>query len=469
MRALLYRTLILLIVAGLVIAPPVLTGYMEIEQAESGLKINDISDAAASYERAARFLPWYPGLWEQAGQLRFKLGEYERTILLLEKVRGTGSLSASGWDILGVSYWGLTGELDKSIEIWQTGLEAYPSYSRLSARLAAAYYQQQDYPAERNALEGWIAGEGVNDARAHYRLGQLLAAYEPERALREFLLASSLDPEYESAVETMRITLNLASLESDRSGKLVIVGRGIGLLGEWALAADAFRQAAAMDEGNAEAWAWLGEAEQQLGQDGREELDKALSLERTNPVVRSLRGLYWMRQGRGNQALAEYLLAAEYGPENPAWLISIGDAYALRGDLQAALGAYTRATEMDPTDATLWRLLAEFSALYRLQVEEVGLPAAQKAVELSGEDPLALDALGWALALLERYDEAQETLEQALSLNPGLAQVHFHLGVIAMQLNDWQSVKDHLQQARDLDPDGPIGELAQLLLNQYFP
>ena len=116
----------------------------------------------------------------------------------------------------------------------------------------------------------------------------------------------------------------------------MIIGRGLGLLNEWPLAAEAFRQAVNADGENAEAWAWLGEAEQQLGRDGRAELDNALSLGRTNPIVRSLRGLYWMRQGRADQALAEYLLAAEYDPGNPAWQISIGEAYVQRGDLQSA-------------------------------------------------------------------------------------------------------------------------------------
>jgi tetratricopeptide (TPR) repeat protein len=278
-----------------------------------------------------------------------------------------------------------------------------------------------------------------------------------------------LDPEYESAVETMRSTINYASLESDESKKLVIIGRGLGLVNEWPLAAEAFRQAVAVDEENAEAWAWLGEAEQQLGQEGRAELDKALSLERTNPIVRSLRGLYWTRQDRGDQALAEYLLAAEYDPDNPAWQVSIGDAYALRGDLQAGLAAYFRATEMDPTNANVWLALAVFSTRYNLQVEDVGLPAARKAVDLSGEDPLALDMLGWTLALLERYDEAQEALEQALSLDPELALAHLHLGIVAMQVDDWEAAHDHLRQARDLDADGLVGEQAQLLLNQYFP
>jgi tetratricopeptide (TPR) repeat protein len=179
--------------------------------------------------------------------------------------------------------------------------------------------------------------------------------------------------------------------------------------------------------------------------------------------------MYWMRQDRGNQALAEFLLAAEYDPENPAWQISIGDAYAQRGDLQAALGAYVRATEMDPTDATLWLLLAAYSTRYNMQVEDVGLPAARTAVELSGEDPLALDMLGWTQALLGRYDQSQLALEHALAIDPDLALAHLHLGMVAMQLDDWSAAHNSLLQARDLDVGGPVGEQAQVLLNQYFP
>ena len=332
-----------------------------------------------------------------------------------------------------------------------------------------AYYEQGDLFAEQGTLAQWVATGGETDAAAHYRLGQLLAISEPDRALGEFLLTSSLDPEYDSAVETMQTALDLASLETDKSRRLVVIGRGLGLVNEWSLAAEAFRQAVAADGENAEAWAWLGEAGQQLGRDGRAELDNALSLGRTNPIVRSLRGLYWMRQNRADQVLAEYLLAAEYDPDNPAWQISIGDAYVLRGDLQAALQAYSSATEMAPTDAIYWRLLANFSTQYNVQIEEIGLPAAQMAVELSGEDPLALDMLGWTLVLLGRYDEAQDALEHALNLNPELAQVHLHLGIVAMQMDDWQSAKDHFQQARDLDVDGPVDEQAQVLLNRYFP
>ncbi len=468
MRSLLHRTLILLAVIGLVVAPPVLTGYASLRQAEAAHEANDYKQTLIAYKRAATLLPWRPDLWERAGLTQVQVKNYEDAIRLLEMAKQRGALSDVGWNALGVSYYA-TGRLDEAVETWENGLQAYPSYARYDYHLALAYREQGDTPAEKNALERWVLSDGAMDAWAHYRLGQLLSISDPERALGEFYLASSLDPEYDSAVETMRAALDLASLEKNESNKLVIIGRGLGLINEWTLAAETYHRAVAADGENAEAWAWLGEARQQLGQDGRAELDKALSLGRTNPIVRSLRGLYWTRQAQPAKALAEYRLAAFYDPGNLAWQISVGEAYALSGDLQAALASYLRATELAPTDATVWRALAAFSARYNMQVEEVGLPGAQMAVELTGEDALALEALGWALALLERYDEAREALEHALDLDPELAQAHLHLGIVAMQTDDWKAAKDHLQQSRDLDPDGPVGEQAQVLLNQYFP
>lgn len=468
MRALLYRTLILLAVIGLIFTPPVLTGYAELQRAASIMESGEFSDAADHYERAARLWPWREDLWEQAAMAQFFAGEFADSILLFERARQHGVLSAEGWDWLGQSYW-RRGLHESAQASWNAGFAAYPGYAKYYAHLSMAYYEQGDLTAEQWTLEQWVAAEGETIAATHYRLGQLLTMSDPGRALKEFLRASSLDAQYDPAAETMRTTFNLASLEAHESQRMVIIGRGLGLVSEWPLAAEAFRQAVDADGENAEAWAWLGEAEQQLGRDGRAELDQALTLGRTNPIVRSLRGLYWARQDRADQALAEYLLAAEYDPANPARQVSMGEAYIQRGDLQAALERYSRATEMAPTDATYWRLLANFSAQYNVQIEEIGLPAAQMALDLAGEDPLALDMLGWTLTLLERYEDAQAALLQALERDPQLAQGHLHLGIVALQLDDWQSARDYFQQARDLDADGPVGEQAQILLNQYFP
>jgi Flp pilus assembly protein TadD len=104
-----------------------------------------------------------------------------------------------------------------------------------------------------------------------------------------------------------------------------------------------------------------------------------------------------------------------------------------------------------------------------VQVEQTGLPAARHAASLAPNDPLTLDTLGWTLTLLEQPGEALYHLARALSLEPSLASAHLHYGIAALQANDRTTAYQHLLQARDLDADGPVGQQAQALLNQYFP
>ena len=462
------QVLVLVVVSVLIFMPPILTGYNEARQADDAYLELDYLRATELYEHAAGLLPWRPDLWNMAGITSFRTKNYQDAIRLLTTAKRHEALTDVSWDVLGISHFQL-GNIDKAAEAWKSGLIRFPNYSKYYSHLIHVYRERGDIPAERDALEMWSASEGENDAAAHYRLGVILTVDNPNRALGEFLLATSLSPEYDPVVETMRTTINLASLEADESRRLIIIGRGLGLIDEWQFAEEAFRQAIDADGNNAEAWAWLGEAAQQLGQNGRKELDRALKLGRTNPVVRSLRGLRWARQGKYSQALAEYLLAAEYDPENPVWQYQIGEMYAQLGDLPPALARYQRATEIAPEDATTWRLLASFCAQNGVQVKEVGLPAAQMAVELTGEDPLVLDTLGWILTILERNDEARDVLEHALSLDPNLAQAYLHLAIVCIQTEDWQTALEHLRTVRELDGDGPFGQQAQILLSRFFP
>jgi len=94
----------------------------------------------------------------------------------------------------------------------------------------------------------------------------------------------------------------------------------------------------------------------------------------------------------------------------------------------------------------------------------VGVPAAQKAVILAGEDPAYLEVLGWLLTLDARYEEARRMLTHALALDPQNGSAHLHFGMLFMQMNDRVSAYDHLVQARDLG-----NKEAEMILKQYFP
>lgn len=245
----------------------------------------------------------------------------------------------------------------------------------------------------------------------------------------------------------------------------VIAGRGLGLVNEWELAHAAFEEAVKLDEENAEAWAWLGEADQQTaGDEAFSHLERALELDPNSPVVRGLRGLYFQRTGNHRQALDEFQSAARLEPQNPAWYVSVGDEHAALGNLILALEAYQYAATVAPEDASYWRLLADFCARNGIRIRDVGIPAAQKAVQLTPKDPLALDTLGWALVLDGRYYEADLYLSKALELDPDLASAHFHLALMYLQTEEFESMREQLMLARDLG-----SEEAEALLNQYFP
>jgi tetratricopeptide (TPR) repeat protein len=443
--------------------PVIFTGYSAVRRAETEFDALNYASAAKSFEQGARLLIWRQDLWEKAGISAAKNGD---SLKAIDYFQHTSTLSEEGWMWLGSSHLSL-GELDLAITTLIKGLKFYDS-PELYRLLALAYRQQQNWTAERDALENQLLLD-VGDVYARYRLGLLLTVLAPERALTNLMLASSLDPETDPAVQTLRAALNLSATQPDASQQMVTMGRALGLVKEWDLSIVAFEKAIALDAENAEAWAWLGEAKQQTGQSGRAELDRAVALDHTSVLVRALRGLYWNRQGKYSQMLAEYLLAAEYEPANPAWQAEIGNAYLKRGDLAAALTAYQRATELAPDESTYWRLLAVFCAENGVHLDDVGLPAAEKAVQLAPDDPFALDALGSSYLSSGRYANAEKTLLDVVERFPDHLSAHIHLAMTYLAQGNRAAAFDKLIYVQSADLNGAYGEMAKKLLEQYFP
>ena len=259
--------------------------------------------------------------------------------------------------------------------------------------------------------------------------------------------------------------MNLASLSDAPSAKLVIIGRGLGLVNEWELAQAAFEQATKVDEKNAEAWAWLGEAYQQTGgTDVLTYLDRALSLNPNSAIVHGLRGLYFQRVGNNREALTEFQAAATLQPNDPSLYLSIGESYSKLGDLIRALEAYQHATTLVPDDANYWRLLAQFCAQNNIHVRDVGITAGERAVVIKPDDASLQDLLGWLLFINANNPEAERHFLRALELDSQNALAHFHLGMLYLQTDNQALAHEHLIIARDLGNAD-----AQTVLNQYFP
>jgi len=452
--------LVLALLALAVFVPLVSSGYYELKKATSS---DSYSEAARHYQAAAQRIPWRADLYELSGHAYYHAKDYGQAEVAYQRAFSRQALSPAGWVAWGdVAY--LNDDPQGATGIWQNGLEQQNPSDQLYLRLAKIAQEHGEFSAAADYLQRYIATH-PEDASAHYRLGLLLILSDPERALTELINASQLDPQFDPAVQTLRTASNLASLNESDSAHFVIIGRGLGLVNEWQLAYAAFEEAIQADKKNAEAWAWLGEAGQQMNWAGGETaLDSALRLDPNLPAVRGLRGLYFQRIGNYRQALTEFQSAARLEPENPAWFVSMGETYAKLGDLIRALEAYQAATELAPEDANTWRLLAIFCAQNNVNISNVGVPAAQKAALLAKADTTSLDVLGWLLTLDARYEEAERMLSRALELDAQNASAHLHFGMLYLQTDERALAYEHLVQARDLG-NGEAGGLLQ----QYFP
>jgi len=449
---------IFVIILLAVLIPVVWSGYAELKQA-SGVQAP--LEAAQHYQSAAWRLPWRSDLYELAGHSDYLAREYSRADAMYQKAFASRALSSQGWVEWGdVNY--LNGDHPRAAEIWKQGLSQQNPSEYLYLRLAQIYEKDQVYSQAIEYLQKYVPSH-LDDASAHYQLGLLLTLSSPNEALSQLMDASQLDPQFDPAVQTLRTALNVASINDSPSQRLVIIGRGLGLVNEWQLAHAAFNEAIRTDGKNAEAWAWLGEANQQTGGEGSEELNHAFDLNPNSSTVRGLRGLYFQRVGNNREALREFQFAAQFESDNPAWFVSMGESYSKLGDLIGALQAYQYATTLAPKDAHYYVLLAGFCVQNNVNMD-VGVSAAQTAVQLTPKDPRALDMLGWAYLLAGKYDEAEWMLSVALEHDPNLASAHLHLALVYLQKEKYDLMRAHLVQARDLGSSD-----AQILLNQYFP
>jgi len=459
MRSNIFRAVFVISILLLAVAAPVIiTGYSELKKATTA---SSYIEVAEHYKTAAQRLPWRADLYELSGHAYYHAKEYALADEVYQIANQRNALSPEGWVAWGdVNY--LEDDHVRATEIWEQGLAQENFSENLYSRLAQIYQEQADYPKAAQYLQNYVSIH-LDDASAHYRLGLLLTLSDPNGASSELITASQLDPQFDPAAQTLRTALNLASLNDAPSERFIFIGRGLGLVEEWHLARAAFESAVRADEENAEAWAWLGEANQHTGDEGSDELNRALQLNPNSSTVRGLRGLYFQRVGNYRDALIEFQFAASLEPNNPARFVSLGDAYVNAGDLIRALEAFQYATTLAPNDATTWRALAIFCGRNHVNLKDVGIPAAQRAVVIA-DDAVNLDVLGWLLLLDARYEEAKRILAGALEKDSQNAFVHLHLGMLYLQTNNRARAFDHLTRARDLGSAEAEG-----LVKLYFP
>lgn len=479
---LLFRLLVPLVLVSLLgIAPRQHALVLALRQARRAQEAGSPASAAAAFSTAASYLPWRADLWESAGHSALQAGDHQSAREHFRRADLHGELSSAGYAALGEAAW-LAGDLPAAIQAWQAAIRSGSSPIPLYNRLVEAHLLLDDVPAAISDLQA-LANLQPAEPQVYYRLGLLLASRQPEAALAYFNRASELDPALSSGARAFQRSINAARAAGDPAYTLVASGRHLASLGEWGWAAAAFQQATLSNPGYAEAWAYLGEARQQAAppssggppatpssSPGFAELHKALELDPGSLAANTFLALYWQRRAHYDLALVYLHAAAGLEPRNPALQAEIGNTLAVLGDLSRALAYYQRAADLAPRDPLYWRLLAEFTVRYEIEVRQAGLPAARQAVILNPQDPASLDVIAQVYLLLEDPLSAQRFLQRALQADPGYAPARLHLGLLYLLQGETARAREQLTLARSLAPvDTYTGEHARRLLESHFP
>lgn len=438
----------------------------DLEYAQAAAAAEDTGPASEALIRVANMQPWRKELWQQAGEYAYNGGDLDGAISMLEKAREEHLISADGLVVLGDAYL-QKGDQLAAVRAWKAAIRTGADVEGAFVRIYNLQREQQDLFGARITLQDWLARHPGN-VEPLFQNGLLLSVLEPEQALPVLLEASSRDSAYANRVETLRKGLNLALLAEDPVLSRMQIGRSLATLGEWDLARVCFEEAVQLNPSYAEAWAFLGEARQQLEQNGFDDLERAAALSPDSVVVQALFSVYYRRQGKPELAIEYLQKIIEHEPDQAIWQLEMGNTLAESGDLVTAQTYFVRAAELEPDTPLYWMELARFSVDHGADVRGVALPAARQALQLAPKDTAVLDMNGQVMYQLGDMASAERFLQRALEIDAAYAPAHLHLGQVYVQWERMDSARMHLSSAARLNSGGQVGETASRLLERYF-
>jgi len=468
-RNLLRLALLGVLIALLGLAPRLHQINQGLVLARRAMNLGSPRSASDHLEQAAQHMPQHAELWELAGRQALLAGDAQVAIRNLAQVP-LERLSLQGRLDLGDAYL-QTGNLGAAIQVWQSAASAGNASPDLYQRLWQAHLTAGDY---LNAIENLrlLTVLQPEQASLRYQLGLLLATQNPEAALPHLVQSAELDSGFKSAAGSLQRSIRSARLAEDPAYLLLAAGRGLASLGEWNLAAEAFRQAIETHQDYAEAWAYLGEARQHVdpGQEaGYPELQRALELDPQSLSAHIFLSLYWQRHERYELAQESLQQAINVDVENPVLHTELGNLTAIQGDLVSALESYQRAIVLAPNDPAFRRYLVNFCLKYEYQLRTVGLQAARQAVILDSGDPANLDAMAQVLIKLDDQVNAERFLQRAIQSDPNFAPAHLHLGLVFLFQGQERRAYQEFNLARSLSEGTATAVQAERLLRSYFP
>jgi tetratricopeptide (TPR) repeat protein len=185
-----------------------------------------------------------------------------------------------------------------------------------------------------------------------------------------------------------------------------------------------FNRALDLNPNYANAWFNRGELRYAKGNytEAIDDYNQALRLNPRDAAAYNSRGHARYRIGQFREALDDYNQSVQFDSKNAAAFTNRGDAYMDQGQYERAATDYRTAIQLDSKYGRAYQSAAWLMATCpdeRFRDTKKAIEAAEKALQLDGADDYHyLDSLAAAYANAGRYDDAQSTLKQALTMTP---------------------------------------------------
>jgi len=308
-----------------------------------------------------------------------------------------------------------------------------------------------------------------NDPEVNFLLGLIFSITEPERASGYLDKAASLEDAFYIDAHSMINTLQISGFSEEEAYSLIQIGQTLGGMEKWNLAIIAFSEAVADDPEYAEAWAYLGMSQIQLGQDASDALQTALLLNPQSLSANVFYAQFLASEDRPSEGLPYIHAALEIDPDNTSLIYEAGLYNAEMGNLLEAFSYYEEAVLKNPDEYESWYQLANFCLNYEYQIEQIGLPAARQSLLISPNDSNALILLGRAYSQLGNPFLGEKLLLQALQLDPESINALYYLGIINISLGELTEARSYLQQVLTLSNNENLRVQVQNIIDTYLP
>jgi TolB-like protein/class 3 adenylate cyclase/cytochrome c-type biogenesis protein CcmH/NrfG len=257
------------------------------------------------------------------------------------------------------------------------------------------------------------------------------------KALHYYELALLEDPAYSLAYSGIADTFVLLGFYDYMASREALAKANI-----------AAQKAVELDVNSAESHAALGVVQLFYDWDfiqAKVSLEQSLSLNPGNSFARGWLALCLLEEGRDMEALEQVQLGVKADPLSPFANVHFSYIHIMLGQYVESFPALQRCLELFPNSPMGHWLLGQ--AYWFTEKREMALTELQRAVELSGRNPMILSSLGWALAQSGAIDHAREIQSELVERTSPAPTRSLFLAVIHAGFGEKDQAFDMLERA----------------------